>query len=308
MRHIITILAAVLCITAASAQVITQLGKESMNIPRGIKPDKKASTGSVGTIQITHMDTTGAYFACIDSAQVYIDCHEWPTAQQFLRRAIAVDPHNPNNSLLLSNIATMQRFEGRYDEAVKNYSMALDLTPNAVTVLLNRAALYITIDSTALAQADFERVCQLDPTNTEARYSLGMLEVERQNFKQAEKYFERIKAINPHSGLASEGMANLYKANGNYSKAAQCFTDVIKARPNASLLANRADCYLMLKQLNNAEEDIRNALTMTPDDPYLYVLRAKLNKFRFERQDMERDINLAVSHGLDRNLVDNLLK
>jgi hypothetical protein len=64
----------------------------------------------------------------------------------------------------------------------------------------------------------------------------------------------------------------------------------------------------MLKQLNNAEEDIRNALTMTPDDPYLYVLRAKLNKFRFERQDMERDINLAVSHGLDRNLVDNLLK
>ena len=135
-----------------------------------------------------------------------------------------------------------------------------------------------------------------------------MLEVERQNFKQAEKYFERIKAINPNSGLASEGMANLYKANGNYSKAAQCFTDVIKARPNASLLANRADCYLMLKQLNNAEEDIRNALTMTPDDPYLYVLRAKLNKFRFERQDMERDINLAVSHGLDRNLVDNLLK
>ncbi|MBR1552078.1 MAG: tetratricopeptide repeat protein [Muribaculaceae bacterium] len=308
MKHIITILAAVLCITTASAQVITQLGKESMNIPRGIRPDKPTSTGSVGTIQITDMDTTGTYFACIDSAQIYTDSQDWQKAQHFLRRAIAADPQNPNNSLLLSNIATMQRFEGRYADAVKNYSMALDLTPNAVTVLLNRAALYITIDSTALAQADFERVCQLDPTNTEARYSLGMLEVERHNFKQAEKYFEQIKAINPHSGLASEGMANLYKANGNYSKAAQCFSEVIKARPNASLLANRADCYLMLKQLNNAEEDIRNALTMTPDDPYLYVLRAKLNKFRFERQDMERDINLAVSHGLDRDLVNNLLK
>jgi len=29
------------------------------------------------------------------------------------------------------------------------------------------------------------------------------------------------------------------------------------------------------------------------------VLRAKLNKMRFNRDDVERDIKLAVAHGLD---------
>ena len=42
---------------------------------------------------------------------------------------------------------------------------------------------------------------------------------------------------------------------------------------------------------------------MTPDDPYLYVLRAKLNKLRFQRDDMNRDIDTAVALGLPRNYV-----
>ena len=225
-----------------------------------------------------------------------------------MRQAISTEPDNPNNSLLLSNIATMQRFQGQYAEAIRNYTMALDMTPQAVTLLLNRAALYTTIDSLSLAEADFKRVCDLDPTNTEARYSLGMLAVEKQDFKQAENYFNQIKRINPNSGLYNEGMGMVHKANGNYNKAAQCLSEVIKAHPDPALLANRADCYLMCKQLNNAEEDIRNALAMTPDDPYLYVLRAKLNKLRFNREDLERDIKLAVAHGLDRKTVEDLLK
>ena len=102
--------------------------------------------------------------------------------------------------------------------------------------------------------------------------------------------------------------------NQNNSGTCWCFSglsflesEVIKAKPNARLLANRADCYLTQKQLNQAEEDIRAALSMTPDDPYLYVLRAKLAKLRFSHADMEQDIQLAVEKGLERKLVDALL-
>ena len=69
----------------------------------------------------------------------------------------------------------MQRRQGKLAEAIKNYSMAIDLTPNAVTLLHNRAALYTVVDSIARAQADYERIRELDPADVESRYNHGMI-------------------------------------------------------------------------------------------------------------------------------------
>ena len=286
------------------AQVVNSIGEENMKVEQGLKlQEKKAQSPYVADL-----DTETPYFQYVDSAQNYIYNHDWQVAEQWLMRAIRQEPDNPNNSLLLSNIATLQRYQGRLADAVKNYSLALDMTPHAVTLLLNRAALYVEMDSVGRAVDDYERVCELDMYNTEARYSLGVLAMESGDTKRAEDLFTEIKRINPNSGLYHEGMGLLHKRNGNYSRAAELFTQVIKVQPNAQLLGNRADCYLILKRLNDAEEDIRTALEMSPDDPYLYVLRAKLNKLRFQREDMDRDIDTAVSLGLSRDYIKEQLE
>lgn len=285
------------------AQVVNSIGEENMKVEQGLKPQEKKAQSPY----VADLDTETPYFQYVDSAQNYIYNHDWPVAEQWLMRAIQQEPDNPNNSLLLSNIATLQRYQGRLADAVKNYSLALDMAPHAVTLLLNRAALYVEMDSVGRAVDDYERVCELDMYNTEARYSLGVLAMEGGDTKRAEDLFTEIKRINPNSGLYHEGMGLLHKRNGNYSRAAELFTQVIKVQPNAQLLGNRADCYLILKRLNDAEEDIRTALEMSPDDPYLYVLRAKLNKLRFQREDMDRDIDTAVSLGLSRDYINQTL-
>lgn len=306
MKHWQTLLLTIMLLGAASAhaQVITDLARQSTKVPTGIKADTKREHYTPVEI---NMDTTSTYYLMLDSAQTMIDQRQWAQAEACFTRALAADPTHPANSMVLSNLATLQRYQGRLQDAIKNYTMALDLTPNAVTLLLNRAATYIQVGDTPAAIGDYERVCTLDPTDVEARYSLGMLAIETHDFKAAEDWFNQIQRINPNSGLASEGLGMLHKTQGQYTKAIQCLTEVIKAKPDAHLLANRADCYLTQKQLNLAEEDIRNALAITPDDAYLYVLRAKLNKLRFNRDDCERDIQLAVDHGLSRSLVDSLL-
>ncbi len=285
------------------AQVVNSIGDENMKVPQGLKPQEK----KVVSPYIADLDTETPYFQYVDSAQNCIYSHDWPEAEQWLLKAIKAEPDNPNNSLLLSNIATLQRYQGRLSDAVKNYTLALDMTPHAVTLLLNRAALYVEMDSVQRAIDDYERVCELDMYDTEARYSLGVLAMERGDNKRAEDLFNEIKRINPNSGLYCEGMGLLHKRNGNYARAAELFTQVIKVQPNVQLLGNRADCYLILKRLNDAEDDIRTALEMAPDDPYLYVLRAKLNKLRFQREDMDRDIDTAVSLGLSREYINQSL-
>ena len=283
----------------AESQVINSIGDENMKVEQGLKPQPKTEPRVIADI-----DTETPYFQCIDSAQTYIYSHDWPIAEQWLLKAFKADPDNPGNSMVLSNIATLQRYQGKLADAVKNYSLALDMTPHAVTLLLNRAALYVEMDSVQRAIDDYERVCELDMYDTEARYSLGVLVMEeRGDTKRAEDLFNEIKRINPNSGLYHEGMGLLHKRNGNYSRAAELFSQVIKVQPSVQLLGHRADCYLAMKHLNDAADDIRTALEMAPDDPYLYLLRAKLDKLRFQREDMERDINTAVSLGLSRDYI-----
>jgi len=305
MKHaIIIIIALLMAEVQAIGQVINSIGDENMKVEQGLKPQPQKSPDRY----IPDLDTETPYFQCIDSAQTYIYSHDWPAAEQWLLKAFKTDPDNPGNSMVLSNIATLQRYQGRLADAVKNYSLALDMTPHAVTLLLNRAALYVEMDSVQRAIDDYERVCELDLYNTEARYSLGVLAMERGDAKRAEDLFNEIKRINPNSGLYHEGMGLLNKHKGNYTRAVELFTQVIKVQPNAQLLGNRADCYLILKRLNDAEDDIRTALDMTPDDPYLYVLRAKLNKLRFQRDDMNHDIDRAVALGLSRDSVTRALQ
>ena len=305
MRNYISfvVLAVVLAWLQGEAQVINSIGEENMKVERGLKPQQKAESPVM-----TDIDTETPYFQYVDSAQNYIYSHDWPTAEQWLLKAFMSDPDNPSNSMVLSNIATLQRYQGKLSEAVKNYSLALDMTPHAVTLLLNRAALFVEMDSIGRAIDDYERVCELDLYDTEARYSLGVLVMEHGDTKRAEDLFNEIKRINPNSGLYHEGMALLHKRNGNHARAAELFTQVIKVQPSAQLLGHRADCYLAMKRLNDAEADIRTALEMTPDDPYLYLLRAKLNKLRFQRDDMNRDIDTAVSLGLSRDYINQALQ
>lgn len=303
-RLLLVVGGALLAESPCVGQVVNSIGEENMKVEQGLKPQPKKAESPY----IADLDTETPYFQAIDSAQNYIYSHDWPMAEQWLMKAFREDPDNPNNSLVLSNIATLQRYQGRLADAVKNYSLALDMTPHAVTLLLNRAALYVEMDSIGRAEDDYQRVCELDMYNTEARYSLGVLAMERGDNSRAEDLFNEIKRINSNSGLYHEGMALLHKRQGNYARAAELFTQVIKVQPNAQLLGNRADCYLILKRLNDAEDDIRTALEMAPDDGYLYLLRAKLNKLRFQRDDMNRDIETAVSLGLSRDYIKQSLE
>ena len=92
------------------------------------------------------------------------------------------------------------------------------------------------------------------------------------------------------------------------NKAIEHYSVAIRLKEDATLRANRADCYLALSLLNAAENDIIAALKLAPDDGFIYLLRAKLTKMRFQRSEMERDIQLAVKHGVEPAVAKALLQ
>ncbi len=254
-------------------------------------------------IASTARATVEDYYTLVDSAEFYIGAHEWARAEEFIQKALRNEPDNQNTSLLLSNLATVQRYQGKNREALKNYNVALFMTPNSVTLLKNRASLFLDMDSTERAYADYNRVLEIDGYDIEALYNRGMLSLDKKMMEDSKADFQKIKDISPNSYFAYNGFAIWYKANGNYAKAIENYGVIIKERPSVNALANRAECFLELKQFNNAEADIRNALTTDPRNGYLYLLRAKLNRLRFETDAAQRDVALAKEYGVDDAVV-----
>lgn len=307
MKHIIYIIVACLAVTTAQAQVITQLAKEAMQIPRGDRPDDDKGINQLEKYTV-NVDTTSAYNALLDSVQQATDAQQWSRAEQFIKQMVALDPTNVNNSLLLSNLGTVQRMQGKFDDALRSYNMALDMTPNAVAILTNRGVLHIQRGELDAADADLQRVVERDAQNEEALFWLAFIAMNRGQADVATSRLDEILAFNPRSVQALEGKALLAKATGDYTNALSLYTQLIENAQDADYYANRADCALMLRNLSQASEDIQSALNINPDDGYLYLLRAKLNKMRFNFDDMDRDIKLAEQHGVDPEEIQNSLK
>ena len=247
------------------------------------------------------------YYTLVDSAELFIKNNQWERAEEFLLKILRTYPDDHNNSLVLSNLATVQRYQGKYSDAINNYSFAINMTPNAVTLLKNRASLYLELDSVVKALDDYGRIILIDEKDEESRYYHGILSLRTGDLDAAKNDFDYILFYNPNSGLGKEGIAHWYKRRKDYIEAVTHFSDIIKQYPNAIYLSNRAECYLALKRLNEAEKDIRKAIEMSPEDGYLYVLRAKLHKTRFEKTAMDRDIPLAVKYGIDRELAETII-
>lgn len=247
------------------------------------------------------------YYTLIDSSEYYIKEHQWDKAEIFLKEILHTYPDDNNNSLIISNLATVQRYQGKYSEAINNYSFAINMTPNAVTLLKNRASLYLDIDSISNAIDDYERILLIDEKDEESRYYHGILSLRIGRLDDAKKDFDYILFYNPSSGLGKEGLAHWYKYRQDYVMAIKHFSEIIEQYPSEVLYSNRAECYLAQKRLNDAEKDITKAINIAPNDGYLYILRAKLHKARFDKSAMEADISLAEKFGYSREFCDEIL-
>ena len=185
------------------------------------------------------------YNEWIDKSFECIESEDWAGAEKALIGALRVQPANPQNALLLSNLGTIQRKMGKNDEALKSYTNALMITPRSVTLLMNRAALFSEMEKFDDALKDYNQVLMLDDKEEDALYLRGLIRLEKNDTTACRKDFEQLLKINPKSSDARIGLAALMKLRGYYTEAIDLYTQVIRVNPEqASLYLNRGEAYL----------------------------------------------------------------
>ncbi|GAB6394986.1 MAG: tetratricopeptide repeat protein [Bacteroidales bacterium] len=257
-------------------------------------------------IAMVHAQT---YEQLIEKSYDFMDRNDLPAAEATLREALRREPGNPNNYALLTNLGTILRRQGKFDEAILSYTAALSRYPDNALILGNRASLYLETGETEKALNDYNLLLLKDPANEDALYSRGMIYLQQKHFLWAEQDFDRILEANNASMYGRLGHAVLEKIRGNYTESERIYNYLIDKLPREWILyKGRADLYFMMGKNSRAMADLNKLFVESVPDAGLYVLRGKVKLAQYERETAALDFQKAKEMGYDPKAIEELLR
>ena len=249
------------------------------------------------------------YDELIDKAMDAVEQDSLLLAENYFKEALRLEPANMRNSLLFSNLGTIQRRMGKKNEALESYSLALNKTPYSVTMLLNRASLLLEMDYLDRAYADYCDVLDIDKTNPEALMFRAYIYMKRRQYQDARLDYRSYLEIDPGNKTARLGMALVNQKDKRYHESLEDFNRLIVDYPeDVSLLKARAELEIEMNSLDLALLDLENASKLTKDDPEIYVMCGDIYLLQNKKREAYNAFEKAIELGIPRPELSDRLK
>ena len=231
----------------------------------------------------------------------YLKQNKLDSAEIALKTVLRNDPNNPLNPFLLNNLGTIQRRQGKFEDAILSYTVALGQFPAQPVFLEARASLFAEIGQAHNAIIDYSTLLEEAPNNEEALFQRGLLYLQIKNTDFAESDFQKMLELNPNSLYARRGFASLAKIRGDYDDAEKIYNYLIEKEPeDFNLFAGRAELYLLMEKPGKAYSDVNRAIQFAGEDfqsPYLYIIRYRAKRLLREDESALNDLKKAIALG-----------
>jgi len=171
------------------------------------KPRRPANVAprAVGT------ELSAATQAALDAALAALQQNNLAEAERSARAAVAASPRSAQTYNILGVILDRQ---GRKDESVIQFNIAIGRDPNLVSARNNLGRVLAELGKTKEAIAEFESVLKVDPAHAQAHYNLGVLYGEAGDFVNAAEHFARARESAPDDPQVALAFLNVaYRAN-----------------------------------------------------------------------------------------------
>ncbi len=264
----------------------------------------------VGIILCAQGLSAQTYEEMIKKSYEYADANDFPAAEEALKAAMRLEPANKFNFALLTNLGTIQRRQGKLDDALISYTAALSQRPKDELILINRAELYTEMNETEKAIGDYNTLIINYPTHEQGHYNRGLLYINSGEFLLAQADFEMIVDTYKDTFLGRFGYAILEKARGNYDESEIIFNYLGDKYPdNMRVLEERAELYFLTKRNARAIADLNKIFKATAEpSAELYMLRGRVKLAQYEKESAAIDFKKARDLGYNEEAVEKLLK
>lgn len=263
-----------------------------------------------GIVLCTQGLSAQTYEEMIKKSYEYADAKDLPSAEEALKAAMRLEPAHKFNFALLTNLGTIQRRQGKFDDALISYTAALSQRPKDELILINRAELYTEMNETEKAINDYNTLIINYPTHEQGHYNRGLLYINSGEFLLAQADFEMIVDTYKDTFLGRFGYAILEKARGNYDESEIIFNYLADNYPdNMRVLEERAELYFLTKRNARAMADLNEVFKATAEpSAELYMLRGRIKLAQYEKESAAIDFKKARDLGYDKETVEKLLK
>lgn len=230
----------------------------------------------------------------------YLEQNKLDSAEIALKNELNRWPANPINPFLLNNLGTIQRRQGKFEEALTSYTAALGTYPKNKIFLSDRASLFAEMNKAESALLDYTALLQEYPNDEEALYQRGLLYLQVKNMEGAELDFQKMLELNPDGLYPRMGFASLAKFRGQYEEAEKIYNYLLDKEPELpQLYAGRAELYLLMNKGGKASDDATRAIRLSANSPspYLYIIRYRAKLLLREKKGAEEDLKRAIELG-----------
>ncbi len=259
----------------------------------------KRTLGLMTVLWATLTISAQTYHDVIEKAMAYTVQDSLVQAEQLFKKALKMDPANARNALLFSNLGTVQKRMGKTDDAIQSYTMALNITPYATSILLNRAALYLDKGLNDKAYMDYCNVIDLLPENVEARLFRAYIYMSRRQYDEARVDYNVILGKEPSHKSARIGLVLLEQNLGKMTAAHNGLNLLVNDYPeDISLLKMRANLQLEENYPDAALLDLEEVARLDPKDAENFcqigTVYLRLHKKNEARKAFEKAITLGI--------------
>ena len=249
------------------------------------------------------------YEELVGKAMDAVEADSLYDAEKFFKEALNKEPANMGNSLLLSNLGTIQRRMGKNKEALESYTLALNKSPHSVKILLNRASLYLELDYLEKAYSDYCNVIDLSPKNKEALQFRAYIYMRQRQYNEARNDYRMLLEEEPANKTARIGMVMANQKDGRYKEAFDELNRLVTDFPNdASLLKARAELEVEMNSLDLALLDLEEAVKKTPNDADIYVMCGDIYLMQGRKREAYVAFEKAIELGIPRPQLHDKLK
>lgn len=248
------------------------------------------------------------YIELADSADFYIANENWNKAEEKIIEALRLEPANFTNSLLLANLGLVQAGKGEFKKSIESLTLGLNIAPSSTVLLNNRAHTYLLIDSVASAKKDLDKSLEIDSIQEWPLQTRGFIYLQENNIPKALELFESLKENFPANKSVFTGLATIAELQENFNEAAGYYKKVLELNPGDD--DSRAAYILMLintDKYSEARSEIREALSVNPENPIFYLLRGYLHNLNFRMDEAQADKKIALSKGIDKTMADRFI-
>ena len=239
------------------------------------------------------------YFLLIDQSEKALEQNDYEAAALRLVEAMSVEPDNPLNVALLTNLGMIYYYNEQDSMALRVLDEAVRRSPRLIAAHEKRARVLTGMGRDKEAYEEYGRVIDIDSLNTSARFYHAMMALHSGKLPEAEADIACLNRVVPLWTNTVLANATLFSMTGREREAISLFRRLLDKDKLPEYYAALAGCLIAVDDLNEASRVIGEGMELFKDDAELYFHRAVLNHKRFLPDEAHRDAKRAIQLGAD---------